>query len=555
MIQDVTLTVLPGEEKNEDLIQKKIADALSINGKHIKADAITALIFRKKSIDARHGRIQIHLCYTAYVGEKPPADAEKSGNASAAAAFIPSWKKADPTRRTVIIGSGPAGLFAALRLLEDGITPIIVERGKQTEERKKDIAQISRQQTINSESNYCFGEGGAGTFSDGKLYSRSNKRGNIGRILAIFHYHGTDAEILTDAQPHIGTDKLPGIINRMRETICSFGGEFRFNTRCTNLLITAGRVTAVETTGSDGQKETIAADAVLLATGHSARDIYEMLARIDLELRSSDTGSVIEAKTFAMGVRVEHPRELIDKIQYHGQERGTVLPAATYRLATQVDERGVYSFCMCPGGLIVPSATADDEIVVNGMSPSSRDSRWSNAAIVVETRPEDIPAEFRNGSKSEDGHPALSGLRFQRWLEQEAKRHGAGQKAPAQRLLDFIAGKDSTSIPECSYSPGIVSSRLDRWLPPQIADRLAEAFVEYNHNMKGFICPEAVLVGVETRTSSPVRILRDAETLESSRIACLYPAGEGSGYAGGIVSSAMDGERCAEAICKKIKKS
>lgn len=530
MTKTISITVLPGEETNEALIRSKAAALLSV-----RESEITALVFRKKSIDARKGQVKFCLSYTAWVGELPTEAGSHGadGEILPGETLRPAWKKADPARRVIIVGSGPAGLFAALRLLEAGITPVIVERGKPTGERKKDIALITREQKINPESNYCFGEGGAGTFSDGKLYSRSNKRGNIPEILAIFHYHGADKDILTDAHPHIGTDRLPSIINAMRETIVSFGGEFRFGTRCVGLVPGSGRVTGVKAVTSEGET-VISGDAVILATGHSAADAYEML-----------DPAMIEAKAFAVGVRVEHPRELIDRIQYHGRERGS-LPAASYRLSAQVEERGVYSFCMCPGGLIVPSATADDEIVVNGMSPSDRNSRWSNAAIVVETRPEDIPAEF--------GSDALKGLRFRKWLEREAKKHGDGQRAPAQRLPDFVAGKDSASLPECSYTPGVVPSRLDRWLPPTIADRLCEGFAEFGKLMRGFVCDEAIAVAVETRTSSPVRILRDVETLQSPTLAGLYPAGEGSGHSGGIVSSAMDGQRCAEKIIEGLKK-
>jgi uncharacterized FAD-dependent dehydrogenase len=554
MNKTISITVQPDEETNERLIKSKAAELLSRDGKTVRAGDITALVFRKKSIDARRGAIKICLQYTVYVGENPPAGAT-GDQAGAGKAFAPSWQKADPARRVAIVGSGPAGLFAALRLLEDGVTPIIVERGSPTSERKKAIARISREQKIDGESNYCFGEGGAGTFSDGKLYTRSNKRGDIGKILAIFHHHGADAEILTDAHPHIGTDRLPDIINRMRETIESFGGELRFNTRCTGFMTASGKVTGIHTTAGD-----IAADAVILATGHSARDVYAMLEDAARAL-SDRTTPVLEAKTFAMGVRVEHPRELIDRIQYHGKERGGVLPAATYRLSAQIEERGVYSFCMCPGGLIVPSATNDDEIVVNGMSPSSRDARWSNAAIVVEIRPEDIPEEFWTSPDQGDNSPApqaphqksgdpLAGLRFQQWLERETKKHGDGQRAPAQRLVDFVDGKESRTLPPCSYSPGVVPSRIDQWLPVNIGERLRQAFAEYNKFMHGFISPEAIVVASETRTSSPVRILRNAETLESAALPGLYPAGEGSGYAGGIVSSAMDGEKCAEAFLR-----
>jgi len=579
MVTDITITVLPAEEGDERLILDRVASALNVGPARV-----AGLVFRKRSIDARHGRVKILLRYSAYVDEAPP-----SGDANAASgevpagvgspglirrpSFQPAWRAADPAKRVVIVGSGPAGLFAALRLLEYGITPIVIERGAPTSERKRDIADITRSQRVNAESNYCFGEGGAGTFSDGKLYTRSSKRGDPSRILAIFAHHGADASILTDAQPHIGTDRLPQIINRIRETICQFGGEVRFHERCVGFVMESGRVVGVRTRPSGGVGEEGGAspagdvretrgDAVILATGHSARDVYSL---VDEAARAAGSASAaLEAKGFAMGVRVEHPRALIDRIQYHGQVGD--LPAATYRLTAQADGRGVYSFCMCPGGLVVPSASADDEIVVNGMSPSSRNARWSNAAIVVEIRPEDAAAALRElslednasadgndgpGATKESADP-LVGLRYQQWLEREAKRQGDGQRAPAQRLVDFLAGRASDSLPETSYSPGVVPSRLDRWLPSGIAGRLRSGFADFDRQMRGFISHDALLIAAETRTSSPVRVCRDPVTLESVALGGLYPAGEGSGYAGGIASSAMDGEKCADSVARRL---
>ena len=564
MIQDISITVLPGEEGNESIIRRKAAEALTKNGAPVKPEAISALVFRKKSVDARHGRVLINLRFTVYIGELPRPSRPREK------ALPPPGRRPIPRAGSSSWALAPRDSLPRSNFSKAASPPIVVERGKPTSERKRDIANITRDQRVDSDSNYCFGEGGAGTFSDGKLYTRSNKRGDIGRILAIFHHHGADAEILTDAHPHIGSDRLPEIINRMRETIEAHGGSFRFGLRCAGLVIEGGRVTGIEacpsasgdegeSKGAEAQAERIMGDAVILATGHSARDVYAMLARLEPTSGMTGERAILEGKTFAMGVRVEHPRELIDRIQYHGQERGDDLPAATYRLVAQADGRGVYSFCMCPGGLIVPSATADDEIVLNGMSPSGRNTRWSNAAIVVETRVEDIPERFR-APKETDGEAtlglpptaALSGLRYQMWLEREAKRHGEGQKAPAQRVRDFVDGRESETLPECSYSPGVVPSRLDQWLPEPIADRLSEGFLEFNKNMRGFISDDAILVAPETRTSSPVRILRDGETLESRALPGLYPAGEGSGYAGGIVSSAMDGERIADAIAQSL---
>ena len=574
MIQNVTISVLPSENLTDSFLRKKIAKALSVN-----QNDIVEIVFRKKSIDARHGRIKFNLQYTIQVEENTLQDTQKniSANGSTAnlqpASFLPLWKACNPSRRVIIVGSGPAGLFAALRLIEAGITPVIIERGAPADERKKDIARITRTQCIDDNSNYCFGEGGAGTFSDGKLYTRSNKRGDISRVLSIFNYHGASKDILTDAQPHIGTELLPEIIRNIRKTICNFGGEFHFYTRCTDLIIAAGRVEGIQfitnkkTNSQQSDKSidagmevlknetgTITGDAVILATGHSAYDVYNMLADISTKqhLFPESGCYMLEAKTFAMGVRVEHPRELIDQIQYHGKQRDTTLPSATYRLTTQQRNRGVYSFCMCPGGFIVPAASSNDEIVVNGMSASGRNSQWSNAAIVVEIRPEDIPINADAVNTIAASEKILAGLRFRKILERETKRYGDGQRAPAQRLIDFIAQKDSPFLPTCSYTPGIISSRLDLWLPKQITERLRDGFLDFDTRMKGFISSDAIIVGTETRTSSPVRIVRNPKSMESSGLPGLYPAGEGSGYAGGIVSSAMDGEKAASAIIQAL---
>ena len=532
MIEAITLIVRSEDEHDENVLKSKAAEALAKKNIRVRTEDIRLAVV-KRSIDARHGRIRICLRCKACIGETPD---ERS------ASSLPVWKSADGSKRVVIVGAGPAGLFGALRLLEDGITPIIVERGEKTDDRKKTIAKIGTQGSVDGDSNYCFGEGGAGAFSDGKLYTRSTKRGNVGSILSVFNFFGASESILTDAHPHIGTDKLPKIVNAVREKIISLGGEFHCCTKCVDFLTeTEGgkkRITgiAVQDTKT-GERHTIKADAVLLASGHSANDIYALVAQYAPE--------ALEAKTFAAGVRVEHPRELIDAIQFHGKN----FHSAEYRLTTQVSGRGVYSFCMCPGGFVVPSATSDDEIVVNGMSASARNSKWSNAAIVVETRPEDIPEEF---IKKAGTCPALAGLYWRAHLEREAKLHGEGQAAPAQRMEDFLSHRKSDTLPPTSFTPGVVSSRLDEWLPPHIEARLEKAFADFNKTMRGFISPDALLVAVETRTSTPVRILRDKETGECVSIARLYPAGEGSGYSGGIVSSAMDGERAAAVIAKRL---
>ena len=531
MITEVTITVLPDDEKNKNLIEKLILKELA--KKNVSAGKKHIPVFVKKSIDARHGQLKFHLRYKVFIDEEP-------GEVKTSA--LPEWKSADGKKTVIIVGSGPAGLFGALKLLEKGIKPVIVERGERTSDRKKSIAKISTQDLVDSDSNYCFGEGGAGTFSDGKLYTRSNKRGDISKILQIFVRFGADKKILTDAHPHIGTDKLPAVINAMRNFIIERGGEFYFNSKCTGFIGKNNCITGISMENiKSGEKLELKGDAVLLATGHSASDIYEMLAKI--------SPHSLEAKTFAMGVRVEHPRTLIDSIQYHGKTEG--MGAAEYRLVTQVEGRGVYSFCMCPGGFVVPSATGPDEIVVNGMSAAGRNSKWSNAAIVVETRPEDIPEEFVQRAKGA-GCKALAGLYFRKYIEEETKKQGKGQAAPAQRMTDFLANRETKDFPPSSYTPGIVSSRIDIWMPEQIAGRLAQGFLDFGKNMKGFVNKDAVLIASETRTSTPVRILRHKESCESVAIKNMYPAGEGAGYAGGIVSSAMDGEKVCQAISEKI---
>lgn len=541
MVKEITVTVETQDEKNSSLIDNLIRKELKKNRINIP-DGKFEKVFVKKSIDARHGQLKLHLRYKVYIGEKPQDAGE----------WKPCWKfcgGAGAERTVIIVGAGPAGLFGALKLLESGIKPVIVERGVQTSQRRKDIALISTKGVVNGDSNYCFGEGGAGTFSDGKLYTRSNKRGDISTILRIFNYFGADKKILTDAHPHIGTDKLPQVINAMRDKIIELGGEFHFGQRVTSLITEKDtdtlKVKGVETEDVlTGEKHNFAGAAVLLATGHSATDIYTMLARL--------APLALEAKTFAVGVRVEHPRELIDSIQYHGKKDTGELGAAEYRVTTQVEERGVYSFCMCPGGFVVPSSSGPEEIVVNGMSAAARNSKWSNAAIVVEVRPEDIPSSFVEQAKK-DGCAELAGLYFRQNLEHLTFVNGNAQAAPAQRLTDFLAGRKSADLPASSYTPGLVSSDLGSWLPPFIAERLKKGFVQIDRSMHGFICDKALMIASETRTSTPVRIRRDKEGFECTQLKGLYPAGEGSGYSGGIVSSAMDGENACGHIAENLK--
>lgn len=472
----------------------------------------------RRSIDARSQAIKVNIALEVFEkGEQmPPKNDYK-------------WDDVSSKTPIVIIGSGPGGLFAALRLIELGFKPIILERGTDVSTRKHDIAAINRNEPLREESNYCFGEGGAGTYSDGKLFTRSKKRGNSRRILEIFNIHGAADDILYESHPHIGTDKLPRIISSIRETIISAGGEFHFNSKVTDLKIESGRVKSVIT--SEGVS--IDTTAVILATGHSARDIYEMLDRHKV---------LMEAKSFAMGVRVEHPQRVIDNIQYKTNDRGPYLPAATYSLVTQAAGRGVYSFCMCPGGFIVPASTAQGECVVNGMSPSGRNSLFANSGIVTEIRESDYAHLVAK-------HGVLAGLEFQRQFEQAAFAAGGGmQIAPAQRLNDFISGKTSQSSSKISYHPGVTPGNMHDWMPKFIATSLRLGFSEFGNKMKGFVSSEAMILGVESRTSSPVRIPRDNDTMAHPQISNLFPCGEGAGYAGGIVSAAVDGERVAESI-------
>jgi uncharacterized protein len=513
----VNINIEPWQASEENLVKEEIARYLQL-----PKEVINAIRIIRRSVDARGRNVKINLGIEVFIDEFPAQELS----------FIPAYKDVSKKTEIIIVGSGPAGLFAALRLIELGFKPIIIERGKDVSSRKRDIAAIHRNEGINPDSNYGFGEGGAGTFSDGKLYTRSKKKGDIKKILEVFHFHGAQDDILFDAHPHIGTNVLPGVIKRIRQNIIDHGGEIHFNSRVTGLLISNNNVRGV--TLFDGSS--ISAEAVILATGHSARDIYSMLR---------DHGIQLEAKNFAVGVRVEHPQELIDRIQYKRSQRGIYLPAATYSFTEQVNNRGVYSFCMCPGGTIVPAATAPNELVVNGMSPSGRNGKFANSGIVVEVRIDDLKKYSNFGE--------MAGLKFQEDLEKMCfEVAGCSQIAPAQRLNDFIKGIHSGTLPKTSYHPGISPSDMNNWLPPFIKERLKMGFVQMGKKAKGFITNEAIILGVESRTSSPVRIPRNEETFEHIKFKRLFPCGEGAGYSGGIVSSAIDGERCAEKVAQVL---
>ena len=532
MIEEYQLRVLPETAANEQALRRYVARE---KGKDERT--LTAIRVLKRSIDARQRTIFVNLKVRVYVNEQPEDDE-----------FVrTAYRNVEGRPQVVVVGAGPGGLFAALRLIEAGYRPVIVERGKNVRDRKLDLAKISREHKVDSESNYSFGEGGAGAYSDGKLYTRSKKRGNVEKILNVFCQHGASVSILQDAHPHIGTDKLPRVIENMRKTILDCGGEVHFETRMDALLIEKDTVVGIETnTGKTFR------GPVILATGHSARDVYRWLHTHGVE---------IESKGLAVGVRLEHPSLLIDQIQYHNRNgRGKYLPAAEYSFVQQVEGRGVYSFCMCPGGFVVPAASGPRQTVVNGMSPSNRGSKWSNSGMVVELHPEDLEekslADFMavSGWQPDVRHP-LAMMCFQEALEEQDWQQGnCRQTAPAQRMADFVNGRLSYDLPASSYAPGLVSSPLHFWMPKFITARLAEGFRRFGKASRGFLTNEAVMIGVESRTSAPVRIVRDGETLQHVRLKGLFPCGEGAGYAGGIVSAAIDGERCAEALAYKYLK-
>lgn len=542
MIHEYQLRILPEQAASEQSLKQYIS-----REKGLDVRTINAIRILKRSIDARQRTIYVNLTIRVFVNETPSEDEFERTD----------YPNVEGRPAVIVVGAGPGGLFAALKLIELGLRPIVVERGKNVRERKEDLARISREHKVDAESNYSFGEGGAGAYSDGKLYTRSKKRGNVEKILNVFCQHGASPTILSDAHPHIGTDKLPRVIENMRNTILACGGEVHFQTRMESILIEGQKVKGIETnTGKTFL------GPVILATGHSARDVYRWLYAHGVQL---------ETKGIAIGVRLEHPSMLIDQIQYHNKNgRGKYLPAAEYSFVQQVDGRGVYSFCMCPGGFVVPAASGPHQLVVNGMSPSNRGTKWSNSGMVVETRPEDLllpeiqlQAEpfpgsneslteeliLRDGKQPEGTVHTLAMMRFQEKLEQICWQQGnMRQTAPSQRMVDFTRKKLSYDLPATSYSPGLVSSPLHFWMPSFLSERLSKGFQLFGKSSRGFLTNEAVMIAVETRTSSPVRIVRDKDSLQHLTVEGLFPCGEGAGYAGGIVSAGIDGERCAEAV-------
>ena len=557
MIQEYQIRILPEQAASEEGIKRYLAKE-----KGLDVRTLNQVRVLKRSIDARPRTIFVTLKVRAYINEFPQDDQY----------IHTEYPDVSSRPRAIVVGEGPGGLFASLRLIELGYRPIVLERGKDVRERKKDLSNITKTQKVDGESNYCFGEGGAGAYSDGKLYTRSKKRGSVDKILNVFCQHGANTNILADAHPHIGTDKLPRVIENMRNTIIKCGGEVHFQTKMIRLILESeGKLTAPDAAAGDrvigveavnlatGAEETYRGP-VILATGHSARDVYRYLASAKID---------IEAKGIAVGVRLEHPSQLIDQIQYHNKSgRGKYLPAAEYSFVTQVDGRGVYSFCMCPGGFVIPAATGPEQLVVNGMSPSNRGTAWSNSGMVVETHPEDV-AQFvkehqaiieQTEMKAQENsslfnlHSSLQMMYFQQIVEKQCWQQGnMKQTAPAQRMADFVNNRLSYDLPKSSYAPGIISSPLHFWMPSFVSKRLQEGFKTFGKNAHGFLTNEATLIAMETRTSSPVRIIRDRETLQHVRIQGLFPCGEGAGYAGGIVSAGVDGERCAEMCAEYMK--
>lgn len=538
MIEEYQIRILPEQAASEEGIKRYLAKE-----KGLDVRTLNQVRVLKRSIDARQRTIFVNLKVRAYINEFPQDDQY----------VHTEYPDVSSKPCVIVVGEGPGGLFASLKLIELGYRPVVLERGKDVRERKKDLSNITKTQKVDGESNYCFGEGGAGAYSDGKLYTRSKKRGSVDKILNVFCQHGANTNILADAHPHIGTDKLPRVIGNMRNTILQCGGEVHFQTKMTRFVLEGDKVIGVEAVNLQTGAEENYRGPVILATGHSARDVYRYLASSKIE---------IEAKGIAVGVRLEHPSQIIDQIQYHNKNgRGKYLPAAEYSFVTQVDGRGVYSFCMCPGGFVIPAATGPEQLVVNGMSPSNRGTAWSNSGMVVETHPEDVAPFVKDHQavleeielrRQEDSslftpHSSLQMMYFQEILEKQCWQQGnMKQTAPSQRMADFVNNRLSYDLPKSSYAPGLVSSPLHFWMPSFVSKRLQEGFKTFGKNAHGFLTNEAILIATETRTSSPVRIVRDRETLQHVRIQGLFPCGEGAGYAGGIVSAGVDGERCAE---------